>query len=43
MDADIQIKHEMDHYVVYVNGEFFCTSDTVLEACKELEREGFVM
>ena len=43
VNNNIDIRKQMDHYVVYVNGEFFCTADTIVEACKELEREGYVM
>lgn len=38
----IQITHEGDHYVVYVDGVFFCTADTHEEAVRELEREGVI-
>lgn len=38
----IEIKHEGNHYAVYVDGVFFCTADTCLEAVKELEKEGYV-
>lgn len=41
--AKIDIVYKVDHYVVYVDGKFFCTADTHEEACKELMREGFVM
>lgn len=33
---DISIRHEGDHYAVYINGEFFCSADTYYEAAKEL-------
>lgn len=33
---NVEIKHDRDHWVVYVNGEFFCTADSHLEAVKEL-------
>lgn len=34
---NFSIKHEGDHYSVYINGEFFCSADTFYEAAKELE------
>lgn len=27
------------HWVVYVEGKFFCTADTLMEAIKEVEKE----
>lgn len=33
-----KIDHENGHYIVYIDGEFFCTADTHLEAVQELER-----
>ena len=27
------------HYEVYLNGQFFCSADTFMEAAKEIERE----
>lgn len=33
---DVEITHDRDHLVVYVNGEFFCTADTYSEAVKEV-------
>ena len=38
----VEIKRERDHFVVYVDGEFFCTADTHLEAVQELEKAGIV-
>lgn len=40
---NIDITYVVDHYVVMVDGQFFCTADTHEEAVRELEREGFVM
>ena len=39
MNADYEIVHERDHYVVYCNGKFFCSADTHYEAAKEIEAE----
>ena len=33
---DYDIVHEKGHYTVYVNGEFFCSADTHLEAEREV-------
>lgn len=33
---EIQIKQVMDHWQVYINGEFFCSADTYNEAVKEI-------
>lgn len=27
------------HWVVYIDGKFFCTADTFMEAVKEVEKE----
>lgn len=34
---EVEIKRQYDHYVVYVNGKFFCTADTYTEAVREIE------
>jgi hypothetical protein len=34
---ECRIKHVDGHYEVYVNGEFYCSADTMTEAAKELE------
>ena len=39
---NVEIKRERDHFIVYVNGEFFCTSDTYLEAAQELKKAGYL-
>lgn len=31
------IKRDREHYVVYINGEFYCTADKQNEAAKEIE------
>ena len=41
--SDVEIKRERDHFIVYVDGEFFCTADTHLEAVQELEKAGIVL
>lgn len=33
---DVQIKQVRGHWEVYVNGEFFCTADSYLEAVMEV-------
>jgi hypothetical protein len=34
MDVDIHREHE--HYVVYIQGEFYCSVDTFAEAAEEV-------
>lgn len=34
---DIDIKRDHEHYVVYINGEFYCTADTFDEAIREIQ------
>lgn len=36
---EVHIEQVMGHWVVHVNGEFFCTADSYSEAVKELEEE----
>lgn len=43
MECAIDISLDMDHYVVFVDGEFFCTADTHREAVHELQAEGYSM
>lgn len=38
----VQIKQEGNHYVAYVNGEFYCSADTYYEAVKELTEDGIL-
>ena len=33
---DITIKQVRDHFEVYINGEFFCTTDSYIEAINEV-------
>lgn len=42
MEREIKIALEHGHYVAYVDGVFFCTADTYIEAVQELKREGAV-
>lgn len=42
MASDVRIEHEMDHYVVYVDGRFYCTADTYSEALQTLQQDGLV-
>ena len=37
MDDDILFKEEYGHWVVIINGEFFCTADSLMEAVQEVE------
>ena len=39
---DVKINLEKGHYVVYVNGEFYCSADTHLEAVQELAKDGIL-
>lgn len=43
MERTIDISRDIDHYVVFVDGEFFCTADTHQEAVRELQAEGYSM
>ena len=35
--SDYCIIHDREHYVVYIDGEFFCTADKLNEAAREAE------
>lgn len=37
MAYSMMVIHERDHYELWVDGEFFCSADTVSEAMKEYE------
>lgn len=39
---DVNIQREGNHYVAYVNGEFYCSADTHLEAVQELIGDGIL-
>jgi hypothetical protein len=43
MEIEFDIRRERDHYLVFVNGEFFCSADSVMEAMDELQKEGYVV
>jgi hypothetical protein len=34
---DYDIIEDREHYVVYIEGRFFCTSDKISEAAEEIE------
>lgn len=36
MTDNFEIRHERDHYEVYVNGAFYCSADTYSEANQEI-------
>ena len=35
--TDYKIISKNGHYEVYVNGKFYCSADTIIEAARELE------
>lgn len=35
---EVEIIQNRGHWIVYVNGEFFCTADSYLEAAKEVSK-----
>ena len=35
---NVEMEHAFGHWIVHVDGKFFCTADTQLEAIRELER-----
>ena len=35
----IEITRQKEHWVVYVDGKFFCTADKYTEAVREIESE----
>ena len=37
---DVNICQEGSHYAVYVDGKFYCSADTYLEAVQELVKDG---
>jgi hypothetical protein len=43
MEVEFDIRRERDHYVVFVNGKFFCSADSIMEAMNELESEGYIV
>ena len=36
----IEIRHVMEHYEAYINGQFVVSGDTIMEVIKELEEIG---
>lgn len=36
----IEIRHVMEHYEAYINGQFVVSGDTIMEVIKELEEMG---
>ena len=36
MPKEFEIKRDYDHYVVYINGNFYCTADSYDEAVEEV-------
>lgn len=38
MADHFEIRHEREHYGVYVNGIFHCSADTSVEAAQEIEK-----
>lgn len=38
MPDEIKIIPTNGHYEVYINEEFYCSADTIIEAAKELEK-----
>ena len=39
MPEEIKIIPNNGHYDVYIDGEFYCSADTVIEAAKEVANE----
>ena len=39
MNANYEIIHDRDPYVVYCDGKFFCSADTFNEAVREIRKE----
>lgn len=37
-DLNYNIKHEHDHYSVYIEGQFYCSADTLVEAATDVEK-----
>lgn len=40
MPDEIKIIPNNGHYDVYINGKFYCSADSVIEAAKEIEQGG---
>lgn len=41
MEINYEIRHVGSHYEVYVNGQRYCTADTMQEAIQELRKGGY--
>ena len=39
--SDVRIEHVYGHYEVTINGQFFCSADTFLEAVREVEEAAY--
>lgn len=39
MNGEIKIVQNRGHWEVYLNGEFFCSADSYIEAARELDKE----
>lgn len=35
--VEYEIKHREQHYELYINGRFYCSTDTIEEAVEEME------
>ena len=40
MPDEIKIIHSNGYYEVYIDGKFYCSVDSVIEAAKEIEEGG---
>lgn len=41
-NKNVVIKHEGDHYAVYIDNVFYCSADTYYEAAKEAVKGGYL-
>lgn len=41
MTNEVEIKQVKGHWEVYLNGEFFCSADSYLEAAREFDKARF--
>ena len=39
MPEEINIVNVNGHYEVYIDGKFYCSAETIIEAVKEIENE----
>ena len=42
MNEEYSVVRVKEHYEVYKNGEFYCTTDNVIEAAQEIEAIKYV-